>query len=205
MLSVQGQKLCSKCGHPGIFCRDRSCVDGLSAWCRECRGAKHRRWAALNPERCLANVQNYQANNRTLVTARTMAWQTENRDRHLTTRRTWAASNPEKILTHGRRYAAAHPEKLLERNARRRAALAGVPSTLTAHEWATILEVFGCACAYCLRTNLPLTQDHVIPISKGGGHTSENVAPACGPCNSRKGNRPVWTMVTLSPLIVRQA
>jgi hypothetical protein len=137
MLSVQGQKLCSKCGHPGIFCRDRSCVDGLSAWCRECRGAKHRRWAALNPERCLANVQNYQANNRTLVTARTMAWQTENRDRHLTTRRTWAASNPEKILTHGRRYAAAHPEKLLERNARRRAALAGVPSTLTAHEWAT--------------------------------------------------------------------
>lgn len=31
--------------------------------------------------------------------------------------------------------------------------------------------------------------DHVIPKSRGGGHTWDNVVAACRPCNSRKENR----------------
>ena len=31
--------------------------------------------------------------------------------------------------------------------------------------------------------------DHVVPKSKGGGHTWDNVVAACRPCNSRKENR----------------
>ena len=34
-----------------------------------------------------------------------------------------------------------------------------------------------------------LTIDHVIPVSRGGQNTWENVVAACGPCNSRKGNK----------------
>ena len=34
-----------------------------------------------------------------------------------------------------------------------------------------------------------LTLDHVIPRSKGGLHTWENVTTACESCNSQKGNR----------------
>lgn len=34
-----------------------------------------------------------------------------------------------------------------------------------------------------------LTIDHVVPRSKGGGTTWDNVVTACGPCNRRKGNR----------------
>ncbi|MDB4875733.1 MAG: hypothetical protein JWM41_2179 [Gemmatimonadetes bacterium] len=30
--------------------------------------------------------------------------------------------------------------------------------------------------------------DHVIPISRGGSHTRENVVPACRSCNSKKGD-----------------
>ena len=30
------------------------------------------------------------------------------------------------------------------------------------------------------------TRDHVIPISKGGNNTKENIVPACGSCNSKK-------------------
>jgi 5-methylcytosine-specific restriction endonuclease McrA len=29
--------------------------------------------------------------------------------------------------------------------------------------------------------------DHVVPISKGGIHCADNLRPACGPCNVRKG------------------
>ncbi len=46
-------------------------------------------------------------------------------------------------------------------------------------------------CQYCSR-EMPapeLTFDHVIPRSRGGRTTWENVVAACGPCNLRKGSR----------------
>lgn len=43
-------------------------------------------------------------------------------------------------------------------------------------------------CQYCGSTK-QLTLDHVIPRSKGGKHSWENVVTACERCNSRKGNR----------------
>lgn len=42
-------------------------------------------------------------------------------------------------------------------------------------------------CQYCgSRGNL--TVDHVIPRSKGGGSTWDNIVASCAPCNRRKGN-----------------
>ena len=43
-------------------------------------------------------------------------------------------------------------------------------------------------CQYCGSTK-QLTLDHVIPRSKGGKHSWDNVVIACSGCNSRKGDR----------------
>jgi 5-methylcytosine-specific restriction endonuclease McrA len=43
-------------------------------------------------------------------------------------------------------------------------------------------------CQYCGSTR-HLTLDHVIPRSKGGGHTWDNVVTACQRCNTSKGSR----------------
>jgi len=43
-------------------------------------------------------------------------------------------------------------------------------------------------CAYCGRSDLPLTIDHIIPKSKGGDDTWENLVSACMPCNNKKGD-----------------
>ena len=43
-------------------------------------------------------------------------------------------------------------------------------------------------CQYCGSTK-HLTLDHVIPRSKGGQHTWDNVVTACSKCNSIKGDR----------------
>ncbi len=44
------------------------------------------------------------------------------------------------------------------------------------------------SCQYC-GSNKRLTLDHVIPVSKGGGHKWDNVVTACEPCNQRKRDR----------------
>jgi len=44
-------------------------------------------------------------------------------------------------------------------------------------------------CQYCGKTDLPLTIDHIIPRSRGGEYSWENLITACPPCNSKKGNR----------------
>ena len=44
------------------------------------------------------------------------------------------------------------------------------------------------SCQYC-GTKKDLTLDHVIPRSRGGRHTWDNVVAACSKCNSRKSNR----------------
>lgn len=46
-------------------------------------------------------------------------------------------------------------------------------------------------CQYCgvYRSQRELNLDHVVPTSRGGRSTWENVVVACLPCNTRKGNR----------------
>jgi len=44
-------------------------------------------------------------------------------------------------------------------------------------------------CQYCGKKTTDLTIDHIIPKSRGGGDTWENLVTACVRCNNRKGNR----------------
>lgn len=44
-------------------------------------------------------------------------------------------------------------------------------------------------CQYCGKKAPDMTIDHVIPRSRGGGDTWENLVAACVRCNNRKGNR----------------
>src|ERR1700710_10845 len=45
----------------------------------------------------------------------------------------------------------------------------------------------GWTCQYC-GARAQLTVDHVIPRSKGGGSTWDNIVASCAPCNRRKGD-----------------
>ena len=52
-----------------------------------------------------------------------------------------------------------------------------------------ILRRDGLRCQYCGNATTPLTVDHVIPRSRGGGDSWENLTTACVLCNNRKGSR----------------
>ncbi len=44
-------------------------------------------------------------------------------------------------------------------------------------------------CQYCGKHGRDLTLDHVVPRSRGGASTWENLVACCRACNGRKGNR----------------
>ncbi|MEL4895810.1 HNH endonuclease [Crocosphaera sp. Alani8] len=52
-----------------------------------------------------------------------------------------------------------------------------------------ILERDRHTCQYCNYKGEQLTLDHVIPRSRGGGDSWENLVTACVTCNVKKGNR----------------
>lgn len=81
---------------------------------------------------------------------------------------------------------AANPSRARHRAAVRR----GVPGNgLTGDQWAAMVRRFRGACAYCEVRPERLTQDHVVPISRGGHDTEGNIVPACRPCNLEKADR----------------
>ena len=77
------------------------------------------------------------------------------------------------------------------RAARRRSKrVAAADNDLTTAQWEAILRAWG-GCAYCGATGVPMQKDCVLPISRGGRYTAENVVPACASCNASKCNEEV--------------
>lgn len=91
---------------------------------------------------------------------------------------------PNKITAE--QYRATHREEYRITEERRRSRKRYLPATLTKGQWNAILVAYRFSCAYCRQKAAKLTQDHVIPVSKGGGYTSDNIVPACQSCNSQK-------------------
>lgn len=81
----------------------------------------------------------------------------------------------------------------LHRRRGARMVLARLKDRHTPAEWEALREVHDGTCVYC-QAAPGSTKDHIIPVSRGGSDGIDNIAPACGPCNSSKGNRllPEW-------------
>lgn len=68
---------------------------------------------------------------------------------------------------------------------RRKRRLGSKIQDLTPVQWAEIKQAWG-GCAYCGSIGVPLQKDCVVPISRGGRYTIDNVVPACRSCNTSK-------------------
>lgn len=64
-----------------------------------------------------------------------------------------------------------------------------LPATLTNEEWQWLIDQTEQSCIYCGDKPEQLEQEHVIPVTMGGGYTLENIRPSCLVCNRKKGGR----------------
>ncbi len=60
-----------------------------------------------------------------------------------------------------------------------------VEHDLTDEQWCALTAAWG-GCAYCGVTDPPLQRDCVLPVSRGGRYTLDNIVPACRSCNTSK-------------------
>lgn len=54
--------------------------------------------------------------------------------------------------------------------------------------WDSMIEIHGDRCSLCGVSGVPMTEGHIIPLSRGGSNWSWNIRPECSPCNHEKDN-----------------
>lgn len=130
------------------------------------------RWADVNPERKREVDRRYLASERRRQTMQ--VWRDRNRDRIAAYDKAWGAAHRENRRENGRQY---------------RLRLVGAEFVgVTDRDWCRLIDRHRHRCAYC-GEHRPLTQDHVIPITRGGRHAIGNIVPACIQCNAAKNDR----------------
>ena len=192
-------KTCTKCARElplADFYMDRGKPRGS---CKDCTRSAVRAYKKANPERVAETMRKWRASDEGRVTLARLSLARSRTPEFRAKVREWDKT-PAGTASRKRRMARwerSEKGKATRRRiqAKRRSNLADVESTLTADEWSALLTEHGDACAYCRRpftVILPPQQDHVVPVSKGGPHTKDNVVPACKPCNSSKKDRTSW-------------
>lgn len=199
-------KSCTKCGETKpimaeFFHRAVRAKDGLRSQCKACETANARAYRKAYPERQKASARAWYETHAEQARATCRAWRESHREQARVSTRAWRESHPERAEKARVSYQAwqkAHPERCVAHSAKRRALKNGCAvNNFTAAQWEAMLEYYNHACAYCLRQDVKLTQDHMTPLSRGGDHTEGNIVPACKSCNSRKRNKTLLEFVTV--------
>ena len=111
----------------------------------------------------------------------------ENRDRYLSKKRDYYSEHKDALNQQVRQWKKDNPKRVYHHNTKRKAAKRNAQiNDLTMEQWQEILVEHEHKCAYCGRSDVPMTMDHIVPLSKGGLHTKENITTACMSCNSGK-------------------
>ncbi len=105
--------------------------------------------------------------------------------------RRWRKNNKERVNRYRRDHYRKFPEKDLFRTKRRRDRMRNAGGTHTLQEWEMLKKEYDYYCPACgkCEPKIKLTEDHIIPISKGGSDNIKNIQPLCGSCNIKKFNK----------------
>lgn len=195
------EKVCIDCGKTkplSEFHKRSASPDGHMSSCKICRRAYMKRYYQEHREERLAyGAQRYADHGDTIraynrqwrakyagqEAARVRQWRKEHREQYLENMRAWRRRNPDRVREHNKNI---DPAIKLAGNRRRRARLHACGGDFSAADWQRLLEKYDHTCLCCGAQGVPLQADHIVPLSKGGSHTTNNIQPLCGPCNNHK-------------------
>jgi 5-methylcytosine-specific restriction endonuclease McrA len=167
------EKQCNTCAEIkplSEFQRRKESLDGFDWKCKACKHEYDRLWKLRDPERARRYSREWGRRNVATLIAYTKA-------------------HPEQRSETSKRYYLSHKDKVEQNWRNRRAREKRAGGRITSEEWAKTVELYGHKCLCCGRTDVKLTLDHVIPLSKGGEHLPQNAQPLCKSCNCRKSTK----------------
>lgn len=170
-----GEKKCSSCGNwypptNEYFNNKTARADGLDCQCKKCVKAYNESIKDHTKEKNHIRYLN-------------------NKDHIRKISDEWKKKNPDKVKEINRRSAKKNKANKCVLQQKRDAKKASLPATFTVEQWEVCKSYFNNRCAYCGSEDKKLTQDHVIPLSKNGEYTINNIVPCCLSCNSKKSNK----------------
>jgi 5-methylcytosine-specific restriction endonuclease McrA len=155
-----------------------------------------KQYRLINAQKIREHGKKYYQNNKSLCCEKRREYYRSNKDkkslyyknnieRIRTARKLYRKENLEYFKEYNKNYLNNNRDKFRNASQMRYARKKNLPANYTAEQWEEAKRYFNNKCAYCGKEK-PLTQDHFVPLSKGGEYTINNIVPACGKCNSSK-------------------
>lgn len=118
-----------------------------------------------------------------------------NREKLASKAREYYAENSDRIKAVQKIYRESNPDVVKGCRIRRRARLADSIGQRTVQQTKARWEYHGNKCIYC-GTDKNLSDEHLIPLARGGTDWPANIAPSCRSCNSKKHTRTHLEFIT---------
>lgn len=149
---------------------------------------RHKLYRQDHKEILTKQRKQYKQDNKDVIAQQRKQYRQDNKETIAKYNKQHRSKNLETIKEHNRRYDREHLEERRIGKQKYRARKNMLINTLTIEQWENIKLYFNNECAYCGKA-LPLAQEHLIPVSKGGEYTHNNIVPSCKACNCSKNNR----------------
>lgn len=183
---------CVKCGSTNRN-KKGDCIPCHKEACRRYREANREKvkesWCQYyrnNSEKIKKSNLQWHHENRERQNENSRQWHRKNRERSQRNNLKWNRDNPGKVKETSRRWQMENPEKVRASSNRHRVLKTSAQSE--PYNFKAICSHYNNRCVSCGRGDLPLAADHIVPLSKGGPDTADNIQPLCKPCNSSKGD-----------------
>lgn len=186
-----------------------SCVRDYEAKTTEHRKEVARQYREKNKDVIKARKAEYNRQNKEGSLRRFIRWLQNNREHYLEHQRKYAASRKKKKREYDKRYREKNRDKIVSRQnswkqenieharmkgraatARHNALKRNAEGHYTEKDIKRIYKQQGGRCFYCkVVVGIKYHVDHVIPLSRGGSNSPENIVIACPACNVRKSSK----------------
>lgn len=212
--SIPPFRLCKRCNteYPlttEYFHRSKAHAFGLSFTCKSCAKYKSKTWRQENPERNKDNIDRWKSEHPDRVkqlslqgmNRRRVKFQAYSRERYWRNKEAFLLKasigyykHREKRRNKAKEWRSNNPEANSVYRQRRRARMKNAKGDHSSNDIKHLYEQQEGKCGYCgisiywvVKRDVQI--DHVVPISRGGSNSADNLVICCGICNASKHNK----------------